>query len=180
MAIAAPIMAGISYERIENEGIQWPCPDKNHPGTGTLFLDKFNTPDGKAKINPVRFVEQTERPSEKYPFILNSGRILYQYHSATMTGKSDTLKQFASESYVLMNRYDLEKFGFTDGEKVRISNVRGELTTIIRSSDEVAPGELFMPWHYSESPVNNLTRNELDPFSKIAPFKLSACDVKKA
>jgi formate dehydrogenase alpha subunit len=179
IATAAPLMAGISYERIDNEGIQWPCPDKNHPGTGTLFLDKFNTPDGKAKINPVRYIEQKERPSEKYPFILNSGRILYQYHSATMTGKSDYLKQFASESYVLMNRSDLEKFGFIDGERVRISNVRGELITVIHSSDEVAPGELFMPWHYSDSLVNNLTRNELDPFSKIAPFKLSACAVEK-
>jgi len=180
IAVAAPIMAGISYDRIDHEGIQWPCPDKNHPGTGTLFIDRFNTPDGKAKINPVRFSEQKERPSEKFPFILNSGRILYQYHSSTMTRKSNSLKLFADVSYVLINPSDLIKYGFIDGEKVRLINDRGELITTLRSSDEVSQGELFMPWHYSESPVNNLTRNELDPHSKIAPFKLSACALEKA
>lgn len=179
IAQAAPIMAGISYERIDHEGIQWPCPDKNHPGTGTLFTDRFNTPDGKAKINPVRFSEQTERPSEKFPFILNSGRILYQYHSSTMTRKSNSLKLFANESYVLINPSDIIKCGFQDGEKVRIKNERGELVTNLRSSEEVAYGELFMPWHYSESPVNKLTSSELDPHSKIAPFKLTACALEK-
>jgi formate dehydrogenase alpha subunit len=179
IAKAAPIMAGISYERIEKDGIQWPCPDRNHPGTGTLFLEKFNTPDGKAKINPVRFAEQAERPTERYPFILNTGRILYQYHSSTMTRKSRTLREFANESYVLINDSDLKKYGFSDGDKVRVWNDRGELKTTLRSSEEVAQGELFMPWHYSESPVNNLTRSELDPYSKIAPFKLSACSIEK-
>jgi formate dehydrogenase alpha subunit len=179
IAKAAPIMAGISYDRIDKEGIQWPCPDKNHPGTGTLFTDRFNTPDGKAKINPVRFSEQTERPSEKFPFILNSGRILYQYHSSTMTRKSNSLKLFANESYVVINPSDIIKYGFSDGEKVRIKNGRGELVTTLRSGDEVACGELFMPWHYSESPVNNLTRSDLDPHSKIAPFKLTACALEK-
>ena len=134
----------------------------------------------QAGINPVRFIEQTEKPSEKFPFILNSGRILYQYHSSTMSGKNHSLNQFANESYVLMNHADLKKYGFKDGETVRIWNDRGELKTTLRAGDEVARGEIFMPWHYSESPVNNLTRSELDPHSKIAPFKLSACAVEKA
>jgi formate dehydrogenase alpha subunit len=179
IARAAPIMAGISFDRIENQGIQWPCPNKEHPGTGTLFTERFNTPDGKAKINPVRYVEQSEQPSDRFPFILNSGRILYQYHSSTMTRKSSYLKSFADDSYVLINRNDLIRHGFTDGERVRVWNDRGELVTVLRASDEVAEGELFMPWHYSESAVNNLTRNELDPFSKIAPFKLSACRIDR-
>jgi formate dehydrogenase alpha subunit len=176
---ATGIMAGISYERIDREGIQWPCPHEDHLGTGTLFKEKFNTPDGKAKINPVKFAEQSERASERFPFILNSGRILYQYHSSTMSGKSSFLNQFANKSYVLMNPADVIRQGLKDGEKVRVWNDRGELRTTLRSSDEVAPGELFMPWHYSESSVNLLTRNELDPYSKIAPFKLSACAVEK-
>ena len=179
IAVAAPIMAGIAFDRIEHEGIQWPCPDREHPGTGTLFLDRFNTPDGKAKLNPVRYAEQSERATEKFPFILNSGRILYQYHSSTMSRKSSFLNEFANISYVLMNPVDVEKYKLIDGEKVRVWNSRGELTTFLRSSEEVAQGEIFMPWHYSESLVNNLTRNELDPHSKIAPFKLSACAVEK-
>ncbi|MDT8401381.1 MAG: formate dehydrogenase subunit alpha [Bacteroidales bacterium] len=179
IALAAPMMKGISYDRIEHEGIQWPCPDKNHPGTATLFLEKFNTPDGKASLNPVDHIEQTEKTSKEYPFILNSGRILYQYHSATMSRRNKALNDYANEAYILMNMIDADNFGFKTGDKVRVSNARGELETVLRESDEVAVGELFMPWHFSEALVNNLTRAELDPYSRIAPFKLSACKVEK-
>ncbi len=179
IAMAAPMMAGIDYSRIEHEGIQWPCPDKNHPGTSTLFLESFNTPDGLAALNPVDHIEQLERPSKEYPFILNSGRILYQYHSATMSRKNDALNAYANEAYVLMNSIDVYKQGLRSGDMVKLSNSRGELTTVLRESNEVAVGELFMPWHFSEALVNNLTRAELDPHSRIAPFKLSACKVEK-
>ncbi|MDX2415270.1 MAG: formate dehydrogenase subunit alpha [Bacteroidales bacterium] len=177
---AAPMIAGINYERIDTEGIQWPCLTKDDPGTSTLFLERFNTPDGLALLNPVDYVEQTERPSKEHPFILNSGRILYQYHSATMSRKNKALNDFANESYVLMNAIDVYKQGLVSGDMVRLSNSRGELTTRLRESNGVAVGELFMPWHFSEALVNNLTRAELDPHSKIAPFKLSACKVQKA
>lgn len=179
IAQAAPIMRGISYDRIEKEGIQWPCPDKEHPGTPTLFLDKFNTPDGKARLNPVAYAEQEEKTSKDHPFMLNSGRILYQYHSSTMSRRSKSLNDYANEAYVLMNMVDAANFGFRTGDRVKVSNERGELVTVLRESDEVAIGELFMPWHYSEALVNKLTRAELDPYSKIAPFKLSACKVEK-
>jgi formate dehydrogenase alpha subunit len=179
LAEATPIMTGISYDRIEHQGIQWPCPSKDHPGTSTLFLDKFNTPNGKAKLNPVEHVEQKERASKEYPFILNSGRILYQYHTSTMSRKNKSLTDFANESYVLMNEGDVVKFGLEDGEQVKVSSKQGELETKLQSSDQVAEGELFMPWHFSESPVNRLTRSDLDPYSKIAAFKLTACKVEK-
>ncbi|MEE4196783.1 MAG: formate dehydrogenase subunit alpha [Bacteroidales bacterium] len=180
IARAAPMMAGISYDRIEHQGIQWPCPAKDHPGTETLFLDKFNTPSGKAILNPVEYIPQTEKASNEFPFIMNSGRILYHYHTSTMSRKNKALTDFANESYVLMNPGDVIKFGFLDGQRVKISSRQGDLETTLRSSDEVAEGELFMPWHYSESRVNRLTRNALDPFSKIAAFKLTACKVEKA
>lgn len=179
IAKAAPMMSGISYERIEREGIQWPCPEPDHPGTSTLFLDRFNTPDGRAVLNPVDYVEQTEKPTAELPFILNSGRILYQYHSSTMSRKNKALTDFANESYVLMNMIDTDRLGLRTGDRVRLSNSRGELVTNLRESTEVAVGELFMPWHFSEALVNNLTRGELDPYSRIAPFKLSACRVDK-
>lgn len=79
-----------------------------------------------------------------------------------------------------MNENDAEKQGLKDGEMVRVISARGELETLLRRSTEVAEGELFMPWHFSESLVNNLTRGELDPDSKIASFKYSACRVKKS
>jgi len=180
IASVTPIMAGINYERLENGGIQWPCYDTNHPGTSTLFLEKFNTPNGKAKITPVHYIPQNEKVSEEYPFLLNSGRILFQYHSATMSRKNDSLNAFANKSYVLMHPNDAQKNNFPDGSFVRVKSIRGELYTTLKISEEVLEGELFMPWHFSESPVNNLTRDELDPLSKIAPFKLTACKVEIA
>jgi predicted molibdopterin-dependent oxidoreductase YjgC len=179
LAKAAPMMGGISYDRIEHQGIQWPCPAKDHPGTSTLFLDKFNTPSGKAKLNPVEHVPQREKTSKEFPFIMNSGRILYHYHTSTMSRKNKALTDFANESYVLMNLGDVVKLGLTDGQKVKVKSKQGELETTLQASDQVAEGELFMPWHYSESPVNRLTRSDLDPFSKIAAFKLTACKVEK-
>jgi formate dehydrogenase alpha subunit len=179
LTTVTPIMAGVTYDRIQSQGIQWPCPDNDHPGTSTLFLDRFNTPNGKAKLNPVHYVPQDEQADEDYPFMLNSGRILYQYHTSTMSRKSAPLKEFANQSYVLMHPHDAIKQDFSDGDPVRLTSRRGTLETVIKVSDRVLEGELFMPFHFNESPVNRLTRDQLDPHSKIAPFKLSACRVEK-
>ena len=122
LAEVTPIMSGISYDRIEHQGIQWPCPNKKHPGTSTLFLEKFNTPNGKGILNPVEYVPQSEKVSKDFPFIMNSGRILYHYHTATMSRKNKSLSDFINESYVLMNPGDVIKFGFVDGEQVRCLN----------------------------------------------------------
>lgn len=175
----APIMAGISYDRIEREGIQWPCPTRNHPGTATLFLEKFNTPSGRAVLNPVDYVPQTEKTDRRYPFLLNTGRILYQYHSCTMSRRSKALTDYANQSYVLMHPDDMSSLEMKAGQQVRIISRQGEIQTTLKASAEVLQGEIFMPFHYSEAPVNRLTRDKLDPYSKIAPFKLTACRVEK-
>lgn len=174
-----PMMSGINYKRIEKEGIQWPCYNENENGTGTLFKEKFNTPNGKAKLFPVEYVPQTEKASEKFPFIMNSGRILYHYHSATMSRKTKILNEYVNQAYVLINSIDAIKNNIIDGEKIKIISRQGELIVNAKITNEVSEGELFMPWHFHESRVNKLTRDELDPFSKIAPFKLSACRIEK-
>ncbi|UCD79817.1 MAG: formate dehydrogenase subunit alpha [Desulfobacterales bacterium] len=179
IAAVTPMMAGISCDRIEREGIQWPCPTRDHPGTATLFLDKFNTPSGRAILNPVEYVPQTEKTSADYPFLLNTGRILYQYHTCTMSRRNKPLTDFANQSYVLMHPDDVTKLGLKNGERLKIVSRQGEIDTRLKVSEEVSPGELFMPFHFGESPVNALTRHELDPLSKIAPFKLTACRVEK-
>lgn len=179
IAKVTPIMAGINYDRIDHEGIQWPCPDVNHPGTGTLFLERFNTPNGLASIIPVEYIPQTERPSEEYPYMLNSGRMLYHYHSSTMSRRNDSLNAYANKSYVLVHPSDAFKLKVEEGEKVKISSARGELQTYVQISDQVLEGEMFMPFHFSEARVNRLTRDDLDPMSKIAPFKLSAVKLEK-
>jgi predicted molibdopterin-dependent oxidoreductase YjgC len=179
IARVAPIMAGIDYSRLESGGIQWPCPSRDHPGTSTLFLERFNTPDGLARLNPVEYEPQSERADAEYPFILNTGRILYQYHSSTMSRRSPPLVDYANEAYVLMNPRDAQRLELSNGETVRVSSRRGSLEAPLRVSGEVSEGELFMPFHFPEAPVNRLTRDELDPLSKIAPFKYSACRVDR-
>ena len=179
IAKAAPIFGGITYNRIENEEIQWPCYDAAHPGTPTLYLNGFNTPDGRAKLFPVEYSPRSEKTSEKFPFLLNTGRILYHYHTATMSRKVDVLKEFHNEAYVLMHPADAAKNNFFEGNCVRLFNDRGAIQAVLRISEQVLEGELFMPFHFSESKVNALTRDELDVYSKIAPFKLSAVGMEK-
>ena len=179
IARVTPIMAGISYSRLEQGSIQWPCPDRNHPGTPTLYLDGFNTPTGRGKLFPVEYTPQTEKVDGEYPLMLNSGRLLYHYHTATMTRRTKALRDFIDEAFIELNPSDAKKYGLTDGGKVRRESRRGELETMVRISDTVLEGEVFMPWHFTESQVNRLTRDELDPYSRIAPFKLSAVRIRK-
>jgi len=175
---AAPIIAGITYQRIDRQGIQWPCTDADHPGQPTLFLDKFNTPDGLARITPVAYVSGAEAIDDEFPLLMNSGRILYQFHSSTMSLRSAPLSAFASESYILVHSDDARRLRLADGARVRVRSRRGELATVVRIDDGVTPGETFMPFHFPNALVNKLTRDELDPLSRIAPLKLSAVCVE--
>jgi predicted molibdopterin-dependent oxidoreductase YjgC len=177
LAKVTPIMSGISHKRLDIASIQWPCPTPDHPGTPTLYLDKFNTPNGKGKLFPVDYQPQNERVDMEYPFMLNSGRLLYHYHTATMSRKTKALRDFINEAFVLVHPFDAAKISLKNGDMVRIESRRGHLETKVRVSDEVLEGELFMPWHFTEAQVNRLTRDELDPYSKIAPFKLSAVKI---
>ena len=177
IAAVAPFMAGIAYHRIDREGIQWPCPTQGHPGTRTLFLKQFNTASGRAILHPVAYVPQTEKADADYPFLLNTGRILYHYHTCTMSRRNRALTDFSNRSYVLIHPDDVKRIGLKNGARVKVASRQGEISTRLKASNDVLPGELFMPFHFGESPVNELTRDELDPDSKIAPFKLTACRV---
>src|SRR6056297_3143719 len=179
IARVAPIFAGINYQRIEHQGIQWPCPSNDHPGTPTLFLEGFKTPNGKAHLVPVEHIEPSEHQSSDQPFLLNTGRNLYQYHTSTMSRRSPALNEYSNSSYVLMHPEDARAQGLEDGSEIRLINTRGEIKSTLRWDKGVARGEIFAPFHFRETPVNKLTRAELDPDSKIAPFKLSVCRVEK-
>ena len=111
--------------------------------------------------------------------MLNSGRLLYHYHTATMTRRTKALRDFVDEAFVLLHPNDAARGGISEGCTVRIESRRGVIETIARISEEVLEGEVFMPWHFTESQVNRLTRDELDPYSKIAPYKLSAVKIIK-
>ncbi len=177
MRTVTPTFKGISYERIEDEGLQWPCPTEDHPGTPLLHVDSF--PIGKGRLVPTVYIEDEEQPDDEYPFMLNTGRTLYQYHTATMTRRSTPLNEYIPNSFLEMNPADIERYKLKDGEVVKLVSKRGEITVPVKESVNVGIGELFLPFHFEESPANMLTKDIIDPESKIPRYKQSACRVEK-
>ncbi|MDA3956146.1 formate dehydrogenase subunit alpha [Oceanispirochaeta sp.] len=178
IASLTPSYGGISYERLEEEDLQWPCPTEDHPGTAFLHKDRFSR--GKGLFHPVDFIPSAERPDKEYPFVLSTGRMLYHYHTATMTRRSRALNTFAPEAYAEVCEEDLKALGVADGGMLRVTSRRGEITVPARLSERVAPGVIFLPFHFHESPVNRLTNDALDPQSKIPELKVAACRVEPA
>ena len=176
-----PSYAGITPERIlRGEGVQWPCPTPEHPGTRILYEDAFLTRNGLGRFHPVDYIPPPELPDEEYPFVLITGRILYHYHTGTMSRRSKALNEFSREPMMLMNPSDMVKLGISEGELVKVSSRRGSIIVKAISSIKVAEGCVFIPFHYSEAPVNELTLYMYDPKAKVLGFKIAAVRVEKA
>ena len=175
IASLSPIYGGISYDRIEEIGLQWPCPDKNHPGTKYLHKDKFTR--GKGKFHPVQYLPPAEMPSEEYPFILTTGRQLYQFHTGTMTRKSPAIDQVSPTGYVEVNTIDAKALGIVDGDSVQVSTRRGKVSTLAKVTEMIEQGWIFMPFHFAEGPANMLTSDALDPIAKIPELKVCAAKI---
>ena len=170
-------MAGMSYERIEEQGLAWPCPDTDHPGTPILHENGF--PRGKAWLSAVTWNGPAELPDEEYPFVLTTGRVLYQYHTGTMTRRSEVLEASAPSAYVEMHPADAESLKVNDQEMVRASSRRGSIDLAVRITDRVSKGLVFVPFHYKEASVNLLTNDALDPKCKIPEAKVCAIQITK-
>jgi formate dehydrogenase alpha subunit len=177
IASVTPSYAGISHARLEEEGLQWPCPDPAHPGTQYLHIESF--PSGLGKLHPVELEPLNEEPDLKYPFILNTGRSLYQYHTASMTRKSTPLNTYNPDPFLEMNPVDVKALKLKDGEKVRVVSRRGQIEVCVCETDLVGKGEIFLPFHFVEAPVNRLTSDALDPLARIPNYKQTACRVEK-
>ncbi|RQD76853.1 MAG: formate dehydrogenase subunit alpha, partial [Candidatus Syntrophonatronum acetioxidans] len=173
-----PSYAGLTYERLEKEGIQWPCPTQDHPGTKFLHEGKFTR--GLGKFHALDYEPPAEECCSEYPFTLTTGRNLYHYHTSTMTGRSKGLMEFAPEDRLRINPEDAEKLGVSDGDKVKISSRRGEIEAKVLVTDTVAKGVVFMTFHFSDTPVNILTHCAIDPVAKIPELKVAAVNVEKA
>ncbi|SEG08906.1 formate dehydrogenase, alpha subunit [Caloramator fervidus] len=178
LAKVTPQYAGIDYDRIENEGIQWPCPTKDHPGTKILHKDKFAR--GKGLFKPTKYRTSAEQPDDEYPFILTTGRILYHYHTMTMTGKNEGLMKIAGESYVEINPMDAKKYGISDGDLVEVTSRRGSVRVKAKITDVVNEGVVFMPFHYADGSANVLTNTAYDEVTKEPELKVCAVRIKKA
>jgi len=177
VASITPIYGGISFDRIDSVGLQWPCTDKDHPGTKYLHKGKFTR--GRGKFHPVEFKAPAEDPSDEYPFVLSTGRQLYQFHTGTMTRKSAAINQVSPTGYVEIHIEDAGKLGIADGDRVEVFTRRGKVSTLAKVTKNIERGWLFMPFHFCEGPANMLTIDALDPLAKIPEYKVCAATIQK-
>ncbi|MEK7326360.1 MAG: formate dehydrogenase subunit alpha, partial [Chloroflexota bacterium] len=173
MANVATMLKGVTYDRIESVGLQYPVPDETHPGTPTLFIDTF--PSGRGKFFPLEHVPTAEPPDDEYPFILTTGRLLEHWHGGTMTRHSE-LDALYPEPFVDVHEVDAARLSLKTGDTVRVSSRRGEVVLRVKVSPKTSPGVVFIPMHFAEAAANLLTIDALDPYAKIPEFK--ACAVK--
>lgn len=171
-----PAVYGITYERIERVGIQWPCQTLDHPGTKFLYKDGF--PRGRAKFHPVEFMPSAELPDDKYPFVLTTGRMLFHFHTGTMTRRSKGISEAAPEGHVQINPADAGELGIADLQEVKVISRRGEIKIKASVTEIVQKGVVFIPFHFAEAAANVLTNNVLDPYAKMAELKSCAVRIE--
>ena len=176
IASLAPIYGGIRHHRLREPGLQWPCPNDDHPGTRILHQGKFSR--GLGKFHPVDYIPPAELPDENYPFVLSTGRILYHYHTGSMSRRAEALNAYVRDGYAEIHPRDVARLGLTDGEMVRVKTRRGEIETKVKSTERVAEGSVFIPFHFAEAAANRLTNDALDPKSKIPEYKVAACQLE--
>lgn len=172
LASVTPIYAGMNYDRLEGNGLQWPCPAVDHPGTQFLHAGKFSR--GRGLFHAIAANDPVEQPDEEYPLILSTGRVLYHYHSGTMTRRSGPLDWREPGGFAEINPADAEPLELEENFPVFIHSRRGSVRTRTRISDDVPQGTVFLAFHWREAPANMLTQDHtLDPTAKIPEFKLA-------
>ncbi|MCK5733022.1 MAG: formate dehydrogenase subunit alpha, partial [Candidatus Latescibacteria bacterium] len=177
IASLTPIYGGMHYDRLDGDGLQWPCPDRDHPGTPYLHKDTFAR--GKGAFTPVDFIPPAEWPDQAYPFLLSTGRILYHFHTGSLSRRSKPLDAIVPEGYIEINPKDTERMGIQDGERVRVCSRRGETEMKVKVTDWPDVGCVFASFHFREAPANILTNDALDPKAKIPEYKVAAVRIDK-
>ena len=177
-ASLTPIYGGVSHARLLLQGLQWPCPEADHPGTPTLHRVNFTR--GKGKFVPISYRPPMEVPDGEYPFMLTTGRTYFHWHTGTMTRRTHLLDREERRSFVEISPSDAASWGIKDSGRITIASRRGEVTAFARVTDNVLPGVLFMPFHFAEGAANVLTNNQLDPESHIPEFKVCAVRIGAA
>ena len=174
-----PIYGGIRYDRLTNGNVMhWPCPTEDHPGTPFLHKDKFSR--GAGKFHAISYKEPAEKIDEEYPLILTTGRIMFHFHTGTMSRRSDKLHKEVPEAYVELHPDDAQRINVGRIPRVRVSSRRGEIELIARVTDRIKPGVVFIPFHFAEAAANTLTNSAFDPVAKIPEYKVCAVKVEAA
>lgn len=177
MAKVTPQYGGISFARLEQGSLQWPCPTADHPGTKYLHQGKFSR--GLGKFSALDFEPPVELPDAEYPFVLNTGRRLFHYHTGTMTRRAKGLNTIYGEESIEINPADAKKLGVCEGELVKVSSRRGSIIAKANVTARVPGGMVFTSFHFSEVAVNFLTNAARDPIAKIPELKVAAVKVEK-
>ena len=170
-----PTYAGMTYDRVDACGLQWPCPTVDHPGTAFLHEDTF--PRGRGHLTGVEYEAPAELTNPEYPVLLTTGRMLYQYNISTR--QSPTLDSLAPCELTEINPADAAAIDVAEGDEMRVSSRRGSVVTRAKVTERVPPGIMFMTFHYWETAVNELTNSAFDPISKTAEYKVSAVRIEK-
>ena len=178
IAKVTPSYAGLSYERIEYEGMHWPCPTPEHPGTPILHREQFTR--GRGLFHAIDYIEPAEKIDAEYPLYLTTGRLLYQYHTGTMSMRTGGLNEIAPEAFVEISPQDARKLEVEEGSRVNIDSRRGTIQARIKISRKAVSGTVFIPFHYAQAAANRLTNAALDPISGIPEYKVCAVKVSKA
>jgi len=177
MRTVTPSYAGITYKRLENELIQWPCPSEDHPGTQYLHKDKFAR--GKGILTAIDYTPPAEEVDPEYPVILTTGRVLEHFHTGTMSRNSRILDELVPEGFVEMCRNDAENYDVKTDDFVAVSTRRGSLRLKVKVTERPKDNVVFIPFHFFETCANKLTIAALDPICKIPEFKVCACKIEK-
>ena len=177
IARLTPSYGGITYSRIEEGGLQWPCPTEDHPGTPILHTAQFTR--GKGHFTPLEYKPPMEVPDAQYPLMLTTKRSLYHYHTGTMSRKVKGLNTMLGEELEEINPVDASGLGIDDGDTVKVSSRRGQITARTMITEATPAGVVSMDFHFAESPANVLTNPVLDPVSKIPELKVCAIKVEK-
>jgi len=172
IAALTPIYGGIHYDRLEGAGLQWPCTDRNHPGTPFLHKDKFSR--GRGRFHAVEYVPPSELTSEKYPIVLTTGRVLEHWHTGTMSRRAAALRKLYPNGLAEINPADAARLGIWEDEMVTIFSERGRVEATAHITEKSPPGLVFMSFHWHEAPANILTNPAIDPVAKIPEYKVCA------
>ncbi|MBV9267402.1 MAG: molybdopterin oxidoreductase family protein [Acidobacteriaceae bacterium] len=172
---------GITYERIEREnGVFWPCPAEDHPGTPRMFLDSFAAPDGRARFHSVEYRSAAEEPDEEFPLYLTTGRVMQQYQSGTQTRRVRQLNESVPQAFVEMHPSMALSYGIANGDPVRVITRRGAASVRAQLTPAIRMDTLFMPFHFAgRGRANLLTNPALDPTSRMPEFKICAARIER-
>jgi formate dehydrogenase alpha subunit len=172
IASLTPIYGGIHFDRLDRDGLQWPCPDTSHPGTSFLYQDGFAR--GKGKFHAIDYIAPAESISKGYPLVLTTGRILEHWHTGTMSRRSNVLSELYPNGVVEMSPIDAARLGLVEGDLLVVTSKRGQVEAPVHITEKSPPGVVFMSFHWHEAPANILTNDALDPLAKIPEYKVSA------